>query len=121
MIIGEYYKPNITKEWIRKSPFRYSFLDVDEDIYKYKFPVYKKDNKILLESEIILFNKTGNISVNVFRYRTNEKYHPYYCIFSNNNNEVTKEIDKNIFKEFKKLGIKKRKSKKDKKYGKSKN
>ncbi len=121
MITGTYYKPNITKEWIRKSPFRYSFPDGDEEAYTYKFPVYKKDNKTLLESEIILFNKSEDVFVNVFRYGTNEKYCPYYSIFSNKNSEIIKKINRNILKEFHKLGIEKRKFKKDKKYGKVKN
>ena len=80
MVNKKYYKPDISKEWIRKSPFRYSFNDVYEIAYTYRFPVYKSDFKalegvkVLDKRELFLGKKTisdvvnGNASswINIF-------------------------------------------------------
>jgi len=104
MVNKKYYKPNITDEWIRKSPFRYSFSDSDESAYVYRFPVYKNGSIITLEGEIILFNKSGNVALNVFKYGTREKYTSFYCS-EYGSNKVLDVLHKNIQKEFYKLGI----------------
>ena len=106
MINNKYYKPNITKEWIRKSPFRYSnlFSDYEENAYSYRFPVHKSGGFITLECEIIVFEKSGNITLNVFEYGTRDKYAPFYCN-DYGRNTVLNSVHKKIKSELKKLGI----------------
>jgi len=59
---------------------------------------------ITLEGEIILFNKSGNVALNVFKYGTREKYTSFYC-YEYGSNKVLDVLHKNIQKEFYKLGI----------------
>lgn len=113
LIKNNYYKPNITKEWVHNNPFlRYSGLysTNEENAYTYKFPVYKSKGSTLLECELILFEKSGNATVNVYDYNTKIKYPTFY----NNTygkNIVVNTINKNISSEFKKFGIVKNKIK----------
>lgn len=106
MINNNYYKPNITKEWIHKSPFRYSnlFSDYEENAYSYRFPVHKNEGFTTLECEIIIFEKSGNVTLNVFEYGTRNKYASFYC---NNygRNSVLDSIHERIQTELNKLGV----------------
>lgn len=86
------------------SPFRYSFSDYDENAYVYKFPVYRSGYFITLECELILFDKTGDIEINVYEYGTRSKYAAFYCQKYGKNN-ILNVTYKNIEKEFQKLGI----------------
>lgn len=104
MINKKYFKPNITKEWIRLSPFRYSFSDYEENAYTYRFPVYRSGYFITLECELILFDKTGDVEINVFEYGTRDKYAAFYCR-EYGENRVLNTVHNNINKEFEKLGI----------------
>lgn len=104
MINKKYYKPNITKEWIRMSPFRYSFSDYDESVYTYRFPVYKSGIFTTLECELLLFDKSGKVAINVFEYGTRDKYAAFYCQ-DYGENKVLNSVNRNIEKEFEKLGI----------------
>lgn len=115
MINNKYYKPNITIEWIRKSPFRYSnlFSSYEENAYSYRFPVYKSGGFITLECEIVLFEKSGNISLNVFEYGTRNKYASFYCR-EYGRSTVIDFVHKRISTELKKLGIVKKKLKEKK-------
>lgn len=49
-------KENITKEWLLSNNFKYNriFSDKDNDIYTYRFPVYKHNNNTILECEFIV-------------------------------------------------------------------
>lgn len=106
MINNKYFKSKITMEWIRKSPFRYSniFSDYEENAYSYRFPVYKNGGFTTLECEIVVFEKSGNVTLNVFEYGTRNKYAAFYCN-EYGINSVVDSVHKRIQKELKKLGI----------------
>lgn len=106
MINNKYFKPKITAEWIRKSPFRHSnlFSDYEENAYSYRFPVHKSGGFITLECEIIIFEKSGNITLNVFEYGTRDKYAPFYCN-DYGKNSVLDSVHERIRAELNKLGI----------------
>lgn len=117
LVQNNYYKPNITKEWVRSNPFlRYSGLysTVEENAYSYRFPVYKNKGNTLLECELVLFETSGNATANVYKNGTRDKYSAFY----NNEfgqNEVLNIIEKNIYKELKRLGIIEKKCKRERK------
>lgn len=104
MVNKKYYKPDISKEWIRKSPFRYSFNDVYEIAYTYRFPVYKNGSFVTLECELTVFDKTGDVRINVYEYGTRDKYAAFYCD-NYGKNIVLESVHKKINKELNKLGI----------------
>ena len=104
MVNKKYYRPNITKEWIRKSPFRYSFNDFEEVAYTYRFPVYKSGSFVTLECEITIFDKTGDTKLNVYEYGTRNKYAAFYCDIYGKNS-VLNSVHKKIENELRKLGI----------------
>ena len=112
MINNKYFKPKITMEWIRKRPFRHSnlFSDYEENAYSYRFPVHKSGGFITLECEIIVFEKTGNITLNVFEYGTTDKYASFYCN-DYGKNSVLDSVHERIQSELNKLGIVKKKVK----------
>lgn len=104
MVNEKYYRPNITKEWIRKSPFRYSFNDADEFAYTYRFPVHKSGTFVTLECELTVFDKTGDVRINVYDYGTRDKYAAFYCDYFGKNT-VLESVHKKIKNELNKLGV----------------
>lgn len=113
LIKNNYYKPNITKEWVATNPLlRYSGLysTVEENAYSYRFPVYKTKGNTLLECELVIFETSGNVTTNVYKNGTRDKYSGFYND-EFGQNEVLNIIEKNIHKEFTKLGIIQKKNK----------
>lgn len=112
MINNNYYKPNISKEWIHKSPFRYSnlFSTYEENAYSYRFPVHRSGGFTTLECEVIIFEQSGNVTLNVFDYGTRDKYAAFYCN-TYGKNTVLDSIHEKIKSELAKLGIVQRKDK----------
>ena len=113
MTNNKYYKPNVNMEWIRKSPFRHSgtLSTYEENVYTYKFPVYKSGNTYTLECEIILFENSGQVVLNVYDCSSKNKYTPFYSDYYGKN-EVVISIHKRIDKEMCKLGIRRKRGKK---------
>ena len=106
MINNNYYKPNIKKEWIHKSPFRYSnlFSTYEENAYSYRFPVHRSGGFTTLECEGIIFEQSGNVALNVFEYGTRDKYVAFYCN-TYGKNTVLDSVHTKIKSELTKLGI----------------
>ena len=97
------YKLNISNQDMKQKGFRYDFLLQE---YAYEFPVYKYNKKPTIVCKLGVDNDTNNIWFNVYDIKGN-LYPPYY------NREYGKSkvidiIDKNITKEFRKLGIESR-------------
>ena len=113
MINNKYYKSDITMEWIRKSPFRYSnlFSTYEENAYSYRFPVHKSGGYVTLECEITVFEQSGNITLNVFEYGTRNKYAAFYCN-EYGKNLVLDSVNEKITSELKRFGIVQNKRKK---------
>ena len=102
----EYKLNNPTIENIRNLGFRYStLLSTDEEkIYIYRFPVYKYKNKTVLECELTVGFDTNNIIINVYNSH-HEIYTPFYNVEYGNFEPILDIVNKNINKEFKKLGV----------------
>ena len=51
---NQYYKLNLSKEWLISNNFRYNSMlsDDEEDVYTYRFPVHKNGGFTILECEI---------------------------------------------------------------------
>lgn len=94
------YRLHITKQEKKDLGFKYDFLLQD---YVYIFPVFVHNNKPLLVCKLGVDDETSEVWFIVCDMR-GETYHPYY------NREYGKSdildiIDKNITKEFRRLGI----------------
>lgn len=107
----KYTKKNITKDWLLQNRFRYNPLcnEPDEDIetYTYRFPVHKYGIVDILECELLVHLGEDEIEVNVYDYRTNNKYAAFYCTEYGNYEPILRNIHAEIDKKIKKLGIKK--------------
>lgn len=107
---GKYVKRNVDKNWLIKNNFKYSSIlsDENEDIYTYRFPVYKNGGFTILECEIAVCLNTENINVDVFEYGTRDRYAPFYYIEYGNYDVILQSIWNQINKELKKFDIKKK-------------
>lgn len=98
---------SLIKACLLHNGFRYNkaFSTTDSDIYTYRFPVYKYKKFTVLECELNIFMKDGNVSINVYNYGTNDKYAPFYHLEYGNYNKILKIINEKIDKELKQIGI----------------
>lgn len=107
------YKLKTTKDELYHKGFYYNKLMSDEelDCYSVRFPVLKYNKQTTVECELTVELQTGNVIINVYNYRSNDIYVPYY-----NNEYGTYEtldtIQKAIDNHLKKLGAKNRGNKK---------
>lgn len=110
-----FYKPEVTKDWLRQNGFRYAKDYSDEtDIYIKRVPLHKYKRETTIEGEIAMNATTGDTTVNVMVARTKSLYPTYYNTFyGNQEGGLLCEIDRNILKEFKKLGIIRKKGKRN--------
>lgn len=86
--MNQYFRNNLTKEWLLSHNFRYNrLLSTDNAIiYTYRFPVYKYKGMTVLECELSAALGCEDIKINVYDYNTNDKYAAfYYCDYGNFN------------------------------------
>ena len=81
-----------------------SFYDDECKYFKYKFPVYKYKGRMVLECEIVVNGKTGEVVTNIYD-DNHSVYTPYYDREFGNHEEMIDKINKEILAEFKRLGI----------------
>jgi hypothetical protein len=105
----KFVKNDLTEQWLIENNFKYfsDISDEDEIYYTYRFPVHKNGGFIVLEGEIIVNLVKKDIEVNVFDYKTRDKYAPFYYIGYGDYTPIMESINKKILDEFKRLGIKK--------------
>lgn len=104
---NSYYKENITKSWLIKNGFRFNktFSDENTEVYTYRFPVYRYEKMIILESEISVILGENGININVYEYNTNDKYAPFYYCEYGNYDTMLKIIWDKINKELRRLKV----------------
>lgn len=102
-----YVIKNPTTENLRNLGFRYSstLSNGIEKVYVYRFPVLKYKRKPLLECELSVETNNNTVLVNVYNYSNHSSYAPFYYDFYGNYEVVLKIINKNILREFRKLGV----------------
>lgn len=80
------------------------FSDNAEEVYTYRFPVYKYNRFTVLECELRVILGENVININVYDCNTHDKYAPfYYCEYGNYDkmlNEINTKIG-NILKRLK--------------------
>lgn len=105
---NRYIKRNVTKDWLKQNNFHYSriYSDIETEAYTYRFPVYKYNAKVILECELVLYEDTGEVKINVYDNNYNSKCAAFYCE-SNVYNKFVSKIEKKIKNEIRKLGIQK--------------
>lgn len=88
--------------------------NIDDDIWKYTFPVYKHNHKIAtIEGIISVVMPTGKVLIDV---RSNGNiYTPFYNNEFGNYEPIMEIINSNILREFNKFNIKEKKKDKGKK------
>jgi hypothetical protein len=100
------YKLKTTKDDLYSKGFRYNKLMSDEtDIYSLRFPVHRYKKYVTLEGELLVELQSGEISINVFNYGTNERYSPFYYQ-EYGRYEILNPINKTIEDQLKKIGAK---------------
>ena len=88
--------------------------NIDDDIWKYTFPVYKHDHKITtIEGIITVVLPTGKVLIDV--YSNGNIYTPFYNNEYGNYEPIMEIINNNILREFNKFNIKEKKKDKGKK------
>lgn len=103
----KYIKKGLTKEWLLSNGFRYNrqFNIIDTETYTCRFPVYKYEGFTILECELKVNLGEDDVHINVYDYKTINKYAPFYYMECGNYTVMLKEIWQKINKELKKLGI----------------
>lgn len=105
----KYTKRNVTKEWLYKNGFRYNkiFSDEENEVYTYRFSVYKYGDINVLECELVIVLQTGGVSINVYDKNTRNKYAPFYNVEYGNYDKILNVINNRIEKELERLDIRK--------------
>ena len=100
------YKLKTTKDDLYSKGFHYNKLMSDEtDFYSMRFPVHKYKKTTTLECELAVELQTGNITINIFNYGTNEIYTPFYNL-EYGRYAILDSINKAIEDQLKKIGAK---------------
>lgn len=104
----KYYLPRkmIKKGYLERNQFKYSriFSDNDEDVYTYRFIVWKFGSAGTLEGEIRLNTSSGDVNIGCYDYGTRNPYASWYNR-KYGKNEVVNIIDDKFEAEIKRLGI----------------
>ena len=98
------YKLKATPQELISKWFKYSNYNQS---YSYDFPVYKYKRKPLIICKMLIYEDEDNVNFTIVGTNGN-LYAPYYNR-DFGQNEIVDIIDKNIKKEFNKLGIKSKK------------
>ena len=96
---------NITTYNFSTKDFRYN-NDGYDAFYIHRFPIVKHNRITTLEGVITISAETGEGMIDVYDMNHNV-YAPFYHINSGNFNPILEQIDSQINKELKRLGIKK--------------
>lgn len=114
-----YIKQNVTKQWLLSNNFYYNsrLSDEESEVYSYRFPVYKYDKFTTLECEFSIVLGKETVTINVYNYRTYDKYAPFYYYEYGNYGKLLDVIWRNINKQLKLLGITKEKTDKERNDG----
>lgn len=104
-------KCKLTKEQLLSRGFQFSrvYSDDENEVFTYRFPVFKYNKMIVLECELRTALGENKIDINVYDYNTNDKYAPFYYCEYGNYDQMLKIINEKIETILKKLDIKERK------------
>lgn len=81
-----------------------TFADDDCKYYRYKFPVHKHNGHMILECELVVNRKSGEVFIDIYD-NNKELYVPYYNREYGNYKPLLASINKEVMKEFKRIGI----------------
>lgn len=97
----------MTKDWLLSNGFYHNrmFSDNDEEVYTYRFPVYKYNKFTVLECELMVVLGGDTVNINVYDYNTHDKYTPFYYCEYGNHDKMLKEIYQKIKSVLKRLKI----------------
>lgn len=102
-----FIKNNISKQWLLANGFHYNriFSNEEDEVYTYRFPVYKYNGFTILECELRVVLGDNNILVDVYDYNTINRYAPFYYQEYGNYTIMLKDIWNRINKKISKLQI----------------
>ena len=100
-------KAKITKGYLNKNHFLFSkiFSDSDNEVYYYRFTVWRYGNAGVLEAEIRINTSNGQVNVGCYDAGTRNIYASWYSR-DVGNSQVVEQIDEKIYNEIERLGIK---------------
>ena len=110
----EFYWQNVTKEKLLQNGFKYSrgFSCEESDAYIAYFPVYRYNFSILLDARIVAY-LDGQVKIDIVDRCTKGIYATYYT-YNVERAPIIAEIDKELTKIIKKLGVKQKNERKNK-------
>ena len=94
------YRLYVSKNEMKSIGFKYDYILKD---YVYEFPVYKYNKKPIITCKLGVDLETYEVWYGV--YSQGNMYAAYYDREFSTRNNVVKEVEKNIKKEFKRLGV----------------
>lgn len=101
----KYKIKDCTVEKLLALGFRKTFSTGEDcEEYKYRFPVHKHNNRMVLECELTIDSKTGDVLINVYDNNKNI-FIAFYNREFGDYSVILNKIQKNILTEFKKLDI----------------
>lgn len=105
----KYYHPKLTKQFLAKNHFKYSYgwSDEDDPAYIASFPVYRYYCVTTLELRIVVYYNSNQVKLDVIDVGSRGIYAPWYRGEAYKKYPLLREVDKNIEKIMKSLGFKK--------------
>ena len=100
-------KQNLTKQWLQVNNFHYNriFSNEDDEVYTYRFPVYRYEKFTVLECEFKVILGEKHVIIDVYDYNTLNKYAPFYYLEYGDYDKMLDIIWDKIEKELKKIGV----------------
>lgn len=101
-----YFKPNITKEWLENNRFRQYYKDNEDTCFVKRFPVYTSGTFISLECKLSIWFPSGRVAYSIEDSNSKGVYAGYYDREYGNHEDIINKVDKAVIREFNRLGIK---------------
>lgn len=101
-----YYKPNITKEWLENNKFKRYYKDNGDICFMRRFPVYTSGSIVSLECKLSAWFPSGRVAYSIEDSSSKGLYAVYYNREYGDHEDIVKKVDKAVMREFDRLGIK---------------
>lgn len=102
----KYYIKDFSKKHLLEVGFNCVFSDEDKNYFIYRFPIIKSYKRTTIEGVILINSDSGEIILDVIDTNNNNLYTPFYIIEYGRYDTILKNINNEINKTLRKLGIK---------------
>ncbi|KAI4438897.1 hypothetical protein C824_001377 [Schaedlerella arabinosiphila] len=106
LLTHTYIKSNVTKKWLIDNGFQFNkLLSSENEIYTYRFTVYKYKKYSILTCELSIDLSSGNVGIDLYDEKW-ESYYPFYYITYGNYDPLLNPIYEKIKNKLKEFNIK---------------